>query len=57
MLVRQIGELLLDPEARKTAIVTAERVVDQLGGALERTLFALRPYLLQMRLEVGATDA
>jgi len=57
MLVRQIGELLLDPEARETAIVTAERVVDQLGGALERTLFALRPYLLQMRLEVGATDA
>ncbi len=57
MLVRQLGELLLDPEARETAIVTAERVVEQLGGALERTLFALRPYLLQMRLEIGAADA
>jgi 3-deoxy-D-manno-octulosonic-acid transferase len=32
-------------------------VVDQLGGALDRTLHALRPYLLQMRLELGASDA
>jgi 3-deoxy-D-manno-octulosonic-acid transferase len=56
-LVRQLGQLLLDPAARQQAITTAERVVDQLGGALDRTLHALRPYLLQMRLELGASDA
>jgi len=32
-------------------------VVSQLGGALERTLAALEPYLLQLRLEKGAADA
>jgi 3-deoxy-D-manno-octulosonic-acid transferase len=56
-LVRQLGQLLLDPDAQQQAITTAEHVVDQLGGALERTLHALRPYLLQMRLELGAADA
>ncbi len=57
MLVRQIGELLRDPEARQRTIAAAERVVDQLGGALERTLHALQPYLLQLQLETGASDA
>jgi 3-deoxy-D-manno-octulosonic-acid transferase len=33
------------------------RVVEQLGGALERTLAALEPYLLQLRLEMGAANA
>ena len=33
------------------------RVVDELGGALEKTLAALEPYLLQLRLEMGAADA
>jgi 3-deoxy-D-manno-octulosonic-acid transferase len=56
-LVRQLGQLLLNPDAQQQAITTAEHVVDQLGGALERTLHALRPYLLQMRLELGAADA
>ena len=30
---------------------------DRLGGALERTLAALEPYLLQLRLEMGAANA
>jgi 3-deoxy-D-manno-octulosonic-acid transferase len=32
-------------------------VVERLGGALERTLAALEPYLLQLRLETGAARA
>jgi 3-deoxy-D-manno-octulosonic-acid transferase len=32
-------------------------VVEQLGGALERTLAALEPYLLQLRFEMGAASA
>jgi 3-deoxy-D-manno-octulosonic-acid transferase len=35
----------------------SRRVVDELGGALERTLTALEPYLLQLRLEMGAANA
>ena len=35
----------------------SRRVVDELGGALERTLAALEPYLLQVRLEMGAANA
>jgi 3-deoxy-D-manno-octulosonic-acid transferase len=32
-------------------------VVEQLGGALERTLAALEPYLMQLRIEMGAANA
>ena len=35
----------------------SSRVVDELGGALESTLAALEPYLLQLRLEMGAANA
>ena len=56
-LVKQLGRLLADPAARNLSVVAAERVVSQLGGALDRTLAALEPYLLQLRLEVGAADA
>ena len=35
----------------------AARVVDDLGGALDKTLAALEPYLLQLRLEMGAANA
>jgi 3-deoxy-D-manno-octulosonic-acid transferase len=56
-LVRQLGQLLLDPAMRQGVIDTADQVVEQLGGALERTLYALRPYLLQLRLEIGAANA
>jgi len=56
-LVKQLGRLLADPAARKSSVDAAERVVEQLGGGLNRTLVALEPYLLQLRLEMGAADA
>ena len=57
MLVNQIGQLLDDPRARDALLTASERVVGQLGGALERTLSALEPYLLQLRIEMGAANA
>jgi 3-deoxy-D-manno-octulosonic-acid transferase len=56
-LVKQLGQLLADPRARDASLAASERVVGQLGGALERTLSALEPYLLQLRLEMGSTNA
>ncbi len=56
-LVKQLGQLLADPAARDALNAAASRVVDELGGALERTMAALEPYLLQLRLEMGAADA
>jgi 3-deoxy-D-manno-octulosonic-acid transferase len=56
-LVKQLGQLLADPAAREASLVASEQVVEQLGGALERTLAALEPYLLQLRLEMGAANA
>jgi len=56
-LVKQLGQLLADPVARQLSTAAAARVVDQLGGALERTLAALEPYLFQLRLEMGAANA
>jgi 3-deoxy-D-manno-octulosonic-acid transferase len=56
-LVKQIGQLLADPAARDLSVAASGRVIEQLGGALDRTLAALEPYLLQLRLEMGAADA
>jgi 3-deoxy-D-manno-octulosonic-acid transferase len=56
-LVKQLGQLLADSAARDLVVAAAERVVSQLGGALDRTLAALEPYILQLRLEMGAADA
>jgi 3-deoxy-D-manno-octulosonic-acid transferase len=56
-LVKQLGQLLADPAARERMHTASARVVEQLGGALERTLAALEPYLLQLRLEMGAANA
>ncbi|MCA1456252.1 3-deoxy-D-manno-octulosonic acid transferase [Bradyrhizobium sp. BRP22] len=56
-LVKQLGQLLADAKAREASLGAAEHVVQQLGGALERTLGALEPYLLQLRLEMGAANA
>ena len=56
-LVKQLGQLLADPAARKISLAASERVVAELGGALDRTLAALEPYLLQLRLEMGAANA
>jgi 3-deoxy-D-manno-octulosonic-acid transferase len=56
-LVKQLGQLLADPKAREASLAASEYVVQQLGGALDRTLAALEPYLLQLRLEMGAANA
>ncbi len=56
-LVQQLGHLLADPAAREASVEASARVVEQLGGALGRTLAALEPYLLQLRLEMGAASA
>src|SRR5262245_9519834 len=56
-LVKQFGQLLADPAAREAVLVASERVVEQLGGALDRTMIALEPYLLQLRIEMGAANA
>jgi 3-deoxy-D-manno-octulosonic-acid transferase len=56
-LVKQLGQLLADPAARESSVAASDRVVEQLGGALERTLVALEPYLLQLRIEIGAANA
>ncbi len=56
-LVKQLGQLLADPKACETQGEAGARVVEQLGGALDRTLTALEPYLLQLRLEMGAANA
>jgi 3-deoxy-D-manno-octulosonic-acid transferase len=56
-LVKQLGQLLADPASRESSAAAARRVVGELGGALDRTLAALEPYLLQLRLEMGAANA
>jgi 3-deoxy-D-manno-octulosonic-acid transferase len=56
-LVEQLGQLLADAAACDKLAAASSHVVEQLGGALERTLGALEPYLLQLRLEMGAGDA
>ena len=56
-LVKNLRQLLADPAARDTMQRAGQDVVAQLGGALERTLMTLEPYLLQMRLERGVGNA
>ncbi len=56
-LVKHLGQLLSDQRARETTAGAAARVVSELGGALDRTLAALEPYLLQLRLEMGEANA
>ena len=56
-LVKQLGRLLGDPAARESSLVASGRVVGELGGALDRTMAALEPYLLQLQIEMGAANA
>lgn len=56
-LATQIGYWLTDQVARQRTVEAGFGVVDQLGGALERTLGALEPYLMQLRIERGAHHA
>lgn len=56
-LVKQLGQLLADPAMRDKMQRAGAGVVEQLGGALDRTITALEPYLLQLRIEMGAANA
>lgn len=56
-LVLRISSLLSNHDARQISITAATNVVDRLGGALDRTIAALEPYLLQLQIEQGAANA
>jgi 3-deoxy-D-manno-octulosonic-acid transferase len=47
----RMGTWLKDPASRAAAAAAGLQTVNALGGALERTLGALEPYLMQLRLE------
>ena len=50
-LAKQLGQWLANDEARQATIDAGVAVVDHLGGALDRTMAALTPYVVQLRLE------
>jgi 3-deoxy-D-manno-octulosonic-acid transferase len=54
-LIACLGGWLADPTARKALADAGSVTVGKLGGALERTLAALEPYLMQLRLEQRAS--
>jgi 3-deoxy-D-manno-octulosonic-acid transferase len=47
----RIGAWLTDAAARKQVADAGLATVEQLGGALRRTLAAIEPYLMQLDLE------
>jgi 3-deoxy-D-manno-octulosonic-acid transferase len=55
MLTERLGSWLANAGARKAVADTAAKTVGQLGGALQRTLSALDPYLMQLQLEQRAS--
>jgi 3-deoxy-D-manno-octulosonic-acid transferase len=50
-----LADWLASPVTRKAAADAAQKAVSQLGGALDRTVAALEPYLMQLRLEQQAS--
>jgi 3-deoxy-D-manno-octulosonic-acid transferase len=54
-LIARLGAWLNDTPARQTVADTAAKTVGRLGGGLKRTLVALDPYLMQLRLEQRAS--
>jgi 3-deoxy-D-manno-octulosonic-acid transferase len=54
---RQVSAWLMDAPQRLHAAQAARQVVAEQGGALDRTLSVLEPYLMQLRLEGGAYHA
>jgi len=50
-LAGRIGAWLSNPRLRETVAQAAMETVEVLGGALDRTLAAIDPYLVQLRLE------
>ena len=56
-LASRAGAWLKDGRGRAAAIAAARETVAKLGGGLERTLAALEPYLMQIRLEYRESHA
>lgn len=56
-LVAQIGAWLRDGHAREAAAQAGLKTVNRLGGALDRTLAHLEPYLMQLRINVQPHNA
>ncbi len=56
-LVKLMGGWLDDRQAQQRASAAGHAVVERLGGALDKTMAALEPYLLQLRLESGTLNA
>src|SRR5262247_2900423 len=56
-LALRAGAWLKDARARAAVIAAARETVATLGGGLERTLAALEPYLMQIRLEYRESHA
>ena len=54
-LTTQLGDWLANPAARSAVADAGAKAVRQLGGALDLTLAALHPYLMQLRLEQRAS--
>ena len=50
-LTAKLGEWLTDQAARTAVVNAGAEAVEKLSGALERTLAALDPYLMQLRFE------
>jgi len=50
-LAAQIAAWIKDGTARERAAASARRCVDRLGGALERTVGALEPYFIALRIQ------
>jgi 3-deoxy-D-manno-octulosonic-acid transferase len=46
-----MGALLTDSNERASVVASARQTIAGLSGALDRTLAALDPYLMQLRLE------
>ncbi len=54
---RQVNAWLMNAPQRLQAVEAARQVVAEQGGALDRTLSVLEPYLMQLRLEGGVHHA
>jgi len=50
-LTTRLGDWIADPAARKTTAEAGAKAVQRLSGGLDRTLAAIDPYLMQLRLE------
>ena len=53
----RIAAWIKDAPARDRAAAAARLCVDRLGGALERTVGALEPYFMQLRIQDRSGDA